>query len=169
MKAPPGARPQRRYHAAPMRLHPHLVIVVGLTAAALASCSGSGTEPLTTAAASAVLTTTTSTSTSSTTLASSATRPPGDDLGYVGSSDGESLEPLVGVVIAVEANLERVDAFTIRLADGTNVTFVPAPDARFDDGPFSHIRSHLTSGAPVRITYTVLDDGSYLATGAEDA
>jgi hypothetical protein len=75
----------------------------------------------------------------------------------------------VGVVIAVDGSLSGIDSFTIRVDDGTDVTFVPEDGALFDSGPFSHIRDHLTSGTPIRVDYVMLDDGSSLALSAGDA
>jgi hypothetical protein len=88
-----------------------------------------------------------------------------------GDSDNAAAEVLsvVGVVIAVDGSLSGIDSFTIRVDDGTDVTFVPEDGALFDSGPFSHIRDHLTSGTPIRVDYVMLDDGSNLALSAGDA
>ncbi len=101
--------------------------------------------------------------------ASSASSEPTAGTTVPASTLHDQTEPLVGVVTAVDGNLEGVDSFTIRVTDGSDVTFVPDDDARFDNGPFSHIRDHLASGFPVRVDYVVADDGSYLALGAGDA
>lgn len=87
------------------------------------------------------------------------------------AGDTASAEVLsvVGVVIAVDGNLSGIDWFTIRVDDGTDLTFAPDDHALFDNGPFSHIRDHLTSGTPIRVDYVMLDDGSNRALGAEDA
>jgi len=76
---------------------------------------------------------------------------------------------VVGVVIVVDGNLSGINSFTIRLDDGTDRAFTPEPDALFDNGPFSHIRDHLASGAPIQVDYLALEDGSNVAIGAGDA
>ncbi len=75
----------------------------------------------------------------------------------------------VGVVIAFEGDLEAVESFTLRLDDGSDITFLPGEDAQFEHGPMSHIREHLTNGQPVRVVYVVAGDGSNLALAAGDA
>ena len=88
-----------------------------------------------------------------------------------GDSDTAGVEVLsvVGVVIAVDGSLSGIDSFTIRVGDGTDLAFAPDDDALFENGPFSHIRDHLTSGAPIRVSYVMLDDGSNRALSAGDA
>lgn len=88
-----------------------------------------------------------------------------------GSSDTAAADTLsvVGVVIAVDGSLSGIDSFTIRVDDGTDLAFAPDDHALLDNGPFSHIRDHLTSGTPVRVDYVMLDDGSNLALSAGDA
>jgi hypothetical protein len=76
---------------------------------------------------------------------------------------------VVGVVIAVDGDLDAVASFTLRLDDGSDLAFTPDEHAQFDGGPIGHIREHLTSGAPVSVDYVVLDDGTNLALDIGDA
>lgn len=74
-----------------------------------------------------------------------------------------------GTVIAVEGTLGDVDSFTVRLADGSDAIFVPEDGLRFaGSAPIDHVRDHMTSGAPVRVEYTTLSDGSLSATHVGD-
>jgi hypothetical protein len=84
-----------------------------------------------------------------------------------GNGDGGTV---IAVVIDVTGDLTSVDQFVVRLPDGTDQVIEPAPGIRFHgDAAITHIRDHLRSGAPVRITYDVLDDGTWIARGVEDA
>lgn len=74
------------------------------------------------------------------------------------------------VIIDVTGDLTTVDRFVVRLPDGTDQVIETAPGIRFHgDASITHIRDHLRSGAPVRITYDVLDDGTWIAREVEDA
>ncbi len=69
-----------------------------------------------------------------------------------------------GVVTDVVGGLTAVEAFTLRLPDGTDRTFEPAPGVLFhDSAPIGHLRDHLRSGEPVTVRYRVLDDGTFVA------
>jgi hypothetical protein len=84
-----------------------------------------------------------------------------------GGTDGGTA---TGVVIDLEGDLTTVSSFVLRLPDGSDRTIVPAPGIRFHgDAAIGHLRDHLRSGAPVRIEYEVLDDGSWVARLVEDA
>ncbi len=77
---------------------------------------------------------------------------------------------IVAVVVDVTGDLTTVDQFVVRLPDGSDQVIEPAPGIRFHgDAAITHIRDHLRSGAPVRITYDVLDDGTWIAREVEDA
>ena len=77
---------------------------------------------------------------------------------------------VTGVVIAVEGGLGGIDFFVVRLEDGTDLTLVPVEGLLFDEvGPLSHVRDHLVSGSPVRITYETSVEGSATATVIGDA
>lgn len=84
--------------------------------------------------------------------------------GGAGDLDGT----VTGVVVAVEGNLQSVASFTIRGDDGSDHRFVPADGLRFDDGPLSHLQSHVVSGVPVTVEYRD-DDGTLVATSVVDA
>jgi hypothetical protein len=79
------------------------------------------------------------------------------------------LHQATGVVIAVVGNLQGTDSFTILLPDGSELVLLPEPDLLFDGGPLAHLRDHLTSGAPIVVTYTVDKDGNNNAHSAGDA
>lgn len=75
-----------------------------------------------------------------------------------------------GVVIDLEGDITTVSSFVLRLPDGSDRTVTPAPGVTFHgDAAIGHLRDHLRSGAPVRIEYEVLDDGSWVASAVEDA
>lgn len=76
----------------------------------------------------------------------------------------------VGVVIDVVGDLTSVEQFTIRTADGSDLTFVPAGEARFHGlGPLGHLRSHLAGGSPVVVVYETGADGVLVAVSVDDA
>jgi len=149
-----------------------LWIAAVLVVALLVAACGSGEEeasPTSTAPTTTTVTPTTTTM-APTTVAPATTMAPTTTTTTttVPQGDGEVLTA-TGVVTAVEGNLSGVDSFTIRLEDGSDLTFVPADDALFDGGPFSHIRDHLASGAPVTVEYVELADGTLQALSAGDA
>lgn len=77
---------------------------------------------------------------------------------------------VIGVVISVDGTLGATNSFTIRLEDGSDLTLVPADGLLFDGvSPVSHVRDHLVSGSPVRITYTTPAEGPFLAIEIGDA
>ncbi len=77
---------------------------------------------------------------------------------------GTASAEVTGVVTDVVGDLTSVDAFTLRLTDGTDRTFEPAPGVLFhDSAPIGHLRDHLRSGEPVTVRYRVLDDGTVIA------
>ena len=88
----------------------------------------------------------------------------------VAGSCGATDDPIArGSVIDVVGSLTSVDEFTIRTADGDDLTFVPAPDIRFHGlGPLGHLRNHLTTGEPVVVVYETLLDGSLVALEVSD-
>jgi hypothetical protein len=97
----------------------------------------------------------------------------GESGGTVGSSVG-SVEaapssPVEGVVIDVEsAGLGEVGSFTIRTADGQQVTILMGDLENAAEFPPAHIGEHLASGEPVRVTFTMGADGP-VAVRIEDA
>ena len=73
-----------------------------------------------------------------------------------------------GAVIDVEGDLSGVETFTVLTTEGDELTFVPDEGLLFDDGPLSHLQSHMTSGAPVEVTYEERD-GALVAVHITDA
>ncbi len=75
-----------------------------------------------------------------------------------------------GIIVAVDGTIADIASFTVRLPDGSNVSFVPEPGILFDGtAPIDHVRDHLASGAPVRVVYTTIDDGTLSAVEVGDA
>jgi hypothetical protein len=133
-----------------------------LVAVLLAAC-GDG-SPAGDEATTSTATSTTSMSTTTTSAAAVTTTATTAEV----DETGEQLT-VEGVVIAVDGNLDTVASFTLRLSDGSDLMFTPDEGAQFDGGPIGHIREHLTSGAPVRVDYVVLGDGTNLAMEVGDA
>lgn len=141
------------------------LIVVVLVAVVLAACgdgSSSGDRTTTSTPTSTTSEATTTTGAATTTAAATTTVADDED------ATGEQLT-VEGVVIAVDGNLDAVASFTLRLSDGSDLIFTPDEGAQFDGGPISHIREHLTSGAPVRVEYVILGDGTNVAMDIGDA
>jgi hypothetical protein len=77
---------------------------------------------------------------------------------------------ITGVVIAVEGNLAEIESLVVRLEDGSDLALVPAAGLLFDGvSPISHVRDHLVSGSPVRITYRTSAAGPGTAIEIGDA
>ena len=69
-----------------------------------------------------------------------------------------------GVVIDLVGGISSVESFTVRLADGTDRVFAPAPGILFHGrAPLAHVRDHLVSGELVEVRFRTLDDGTLLA------
>ena len=84
-----------------------------------------------------------------------------------GDFDGRVAE---GVVVDVDGSLADVRSFTIRTGDGADLTFSARDGVRFHGaGPLGHLRSHLTTGEPVEVSYETLTDGSLEAVEVRDA
>jgi hypothetical protein len=73
---------------------------------------------------------------------------------------------LVGSVIAVDGDLVDVRTFEV-LSDGASFEFRPALDGNFSI-PLVHLRDHLRSGEPVRVTYREVE-GELVASDVVDA
>lgn len=82
--------------------------------------------------------------------------------------DGPAEVTVSGVVVDVQGDLSSVEAFTIRTGGGDDLVFTPGPDVTFDGGPLSHVRSHLVSGEPVKVTYETSASGELVAVVVED-
>lgn len=77
------------------------------------------------------------------------------------SSQGE----VIGLVTSVDGDLEQIQSFVV-LVDGIEYVFVPAADGDFAF-PLSHLREHLRSTDPVRVTYQEME-GRLMATTVDD-
>ncbi len=147
---------------------PSIALSVGAVAVVLAACTGSADSEAA-AGTSAAPAPPTPTNTVAPTVTAKAPPPATTTTTPSTNSATDQILSVVGVVIGVDGNLSGINSFTIRLDDGTDRAFVPEPDALFDNGPFSHIRDHLASGAPIHVDYLALEDGSNVAIGAGDA
>jgi hypothetical protein len=77
---------------------------------------------------------------------------------------------VTGVVISVDGSLGATNFFTIRLGDGSDLHLVPSDGLLFDGAaPLSHVRDHLVSGSPVRVTYQTSVEGPLLVMQIGDA
>lgn len=74
-----------------------------------------------------------------------------------------------GIVLELQGDLTAVEFFVVMDASGERYTFVPADDLTFHGGPLSHLRDHVTSGAPVFVVYESSPDGSLVAVEVDDA
>jgi ABC-type glycerol-3-phosphate transport system substrate-binding protein len=140
-----------------------LVALVGVLAAACGNGSSAGDQTTTSTPTSTTSEATITTAATGTTTSAAATTTVDEE-----DAPGERLT-VEGVVIAVDGNLDAVASFTVRLSDGSDLIFSPDDGAQFDGGPIGHIREHLTSGAPVRVDFVVLGDGTNLAMDIGDA
>ena len=75
-----------------------------------------------------------------------------------------------GVVIDLVGGISSIESFTVRLGDGTDRIFEPAPGILFHGAaPLAHLRDHLVSGERVEVRFRTLDDGTLLALDVGDA
>jgi hypothetical protein len=72
----------------------------------------------------------------------------------------------VGVVTAIEGDLDAVSSFTV-LTGGEQVVFVPIPDGDYPF-PLSHLYDHLRDGTPIRVGWE-RRDGELAALSLADA
>jgi hypothetical protein len=80
------------------------------------------------------------------------------------------LQVAEGVVIDVDGTLAEVRSFTVRTPDGTDLTFAVPDGLRFHgEVPLGHLRSHLTTGEPIVVSYETQADGSLEAVDVRDA
>jgi hypothetical protein len=88
------------------------------------------------------------------------------------AADGEpprvASQQTVGVVIAVDGDLSEIRAFSLLLSDGAVIELAPQAGLLFDEGPLSHVRDHLVSGAPIAVAFHV-EAGVAIATKVGDA
>jgi hypothetical protein len=82
-----------------------------------------------------------------------------------GCSDGPTL--VSGIVTEVSGDLVSIDSFTLHTDDGRDLVLVP--DAFGDFAfPLPHLREHVVSLDPVRVTYRTTSDGTNVATALDD-
>ncbi len=75
-----------------------------------------------------------------------------------------------GVVIDLGGDIATVESFTVRLGDGTDLVFEPAPGIGFhDSAPLTHLRDHLRTGERIEVKYRTLEDGTLVAIEVGDA
>jgi hypothetical protein len=92
-----------------------------------------------------------------------------DDAADVVAARGASPGAAEGIVVDVVGDITSVESFTVRSADGTSRSFVPDDGLLFGHGgSIGHLRSHLTSGEPVRVRYTERG-GALVAVEVDDA
>lgn len=85
------------------------------------------------------------------------------------SGCGSTDQAVVGVVVGVSGDITTVEEFVLRLEDGADQVFVPAPGITFHDGAaIGHLRDHLRSGQTISVEYEVLDDGTWVALTVDD-
>ncbi len=83
---------------------------------------------------------------------------------------GGDNDAVSGVVIDVAGDITTVEEFVLRLPDGSDRTFVPAPGITFHSGAaIGHLRDHMRSGQAIVIDYEILDDGTWVALNVDDA
>jgi len=156
----------------PLGLSPFHALILAATLA-LAACSSDSATDVTSAGEPTL---------SASEASSSTTRVPPSDPGPASTTTtrqsatpgaANELEPtgtVEGVVIDVEGTLGVVSSFTVRLRDGTDAIFVPEDGLLFaGNAPIDHVRDHMVSGAPVRVDYTTLADGTLSAREVGDA
>ena len=74
-----------------------------------------------------------------------------------------------GVVIDLTGDITNVETFTLRISDGSDLTFEPSPGILFHgSAPLGHLRDHLRNGEPVDVRYRTLDDGTLIAVEVGD-
>jgi hypothetical protein len=82
---------------------------------------------------------------------------------------GTTGQEVSGVVVEVTGDITTVEQFVLRLPDGTDQAFVPAPGITFHSGAaIGHLRDHMRSGQAIVIDYEILDDGTWVARHVDD-
>lgn len=84
-----------------------------------------------------------------------------------GSSDGDG--EVVGVVTEVTGDLSGIESFVVLDAEGESFKFQPRTGLLVMGAPPSHLRDHVVSGEPVRVTYHENSAGELMADEVEDA
>jgi len=96
------------------------------------------------------------------------TAPPASTAPPVSETTSVAAAPatVTGAVIAVDGDLSAVSSFTVLAETGAELTFSPSPDGDYAF-PLPHLRDHLRSGEPVRVSY-VDAGGTLLAVAVTD-
>jgi hypothetical protein len=81
------------------------------------------------------------------------------------NSDGE----VVGVVTEVTGDLSGIESFVVLDANGESFKFQPRTGLLVMGAPPSHLRDHVVSGEPVRVTYHENSSGELIADEVKDA
>lgn len=146
----------------PSRIHVFgALIVLAVSACGGSTSADTTTSIATTTTASSPATTSSTTDAPTTTAATTTTTVPAAEPTEVEAT---------GVVIDVDGGLAGVDAFVLRLDDGTDLTLVPDEGLLFDGtAPISHVQDHMVSGVPVAVTYLAYPDGSNICIEIGDA
>ncbi len=79
--------------------------------------------------------------------------------------DGE----VIGVVTEVTGDLSGIESFVVLDSEGESFKFKPRSGLRFMGAPPSHLRDHVISGEPVKVTYHENSTGELIADEVEDA
>lgn len=81
------------------------------------------------------------------------------------NGDGE----VAGVVTEVTGDLSGIESFVVLDAEGESFKFQPRIGLLVMGAPPSHLRDHVVSGEPVRVTYHENSAGELVADEVEDA
>jgi hypothetical protein len=85
------------------------------------------------------------------------------------SGSGELVSPVEGIVVDVDsAGLDDVNAFTVRMDGGRQVTILVGALENATEFPPAHLGEHLASGDPVRVWFRAEGD-DLVAYRIEDA
>jgi hypothetical protein len=87
-------------------------------------------------------------------------------LAFVAASGGQDSGQLIGIVVAVDGDLTRVNSFEL-LANGERTRLEPWAEGEFDF-PLPHLRDHLRTGDPVAVEFQRIE-GALMATRIRDA
>lgn len=85
------------------------------------------------------------------------------------TSDTSTDDTVVGIVTQVSGDLGSVESFIITDPQGQSYQFTPVDGLLFDGGPIDHLREHIVSGDPVKVSYERSDDGAMIAVEVTDA
>lgn len=84
------------------------------------------------------------------------------------SSERETEGEVVGIVTEVTGDLTAIESFVVLDATGDSHKFVPVDGMTVAGAPASHLRDHVISAEPVRVTYHEGSDGELVADDVVD-